>query len=167
MKICLIGSGNVGTHLGKALVLSGHEIVQIFSRSSAHAETLVKQLTDLLGPLPQHPHVITDIQDLEKQSVLYIICVSDRAISSVIAQLPTDLSGIVVHTSGSTSMDVFAELPNSQPSLTYGIFYPLLTYTKGKEIDSNVIPLPFEAQHEELYPVFEPLPNPLRQNVFP
>lgn len=167
MKICLIGSGNVGTHLGKALVLSGHEIVQVFSRSSAHAETLVKQLTDLLGPLPQHPHVITDIQDLEKQSDLYIICVSDRAISSVIAQLPTDLSGIVVHTSGSTSMDVFAELPNTHPNLKYGVFYPLQTFTKGKEIDFNVIPLALEAQDEEVYQVLETLAKPLSQNVFP
>lgn len=167
MKICLIGSGNVGTHLGSSLVQSGHEIRQIFSRSSAHAESLAKHLSDLEGPIPQHPNIITDLQDLEKQSDLYIICVSDRAIISVIAQLPTDLSGIVVHTSGSTSMDVFAELPNTHPNLKYGVFYPLQTFTKGKEIDFKVIPLALEAQDEEVYQVLETLAKPLSQNVFP
>ena len=44
MKITLIGAGNVATQLGLALKAAGHHIVQVYSRTQAHAESLASQL---------------------------------------------------------------------------------------------------------------------------
>jgi predicted dinucleotide-binding enzyme len=33
MKIVLIGSGNIATHLGKAFSDAGHQIVQVYSKT--------------------------------------------------------------------------------------------------------------------------------------
>lgn len=44
MRIVLIGAGNLATNLGKALLKAGHDIVQVYSRTMASAETLVNTL---------------------------------------------------------------------------------------------------------------------------
>ena len=43
MKIVFIGSGNVATHLATALKASGHEIVQVYSRTSKNAAVLAEK----------------------------------------------------------------------------------------------------------------------------
>jgi glutamyl-tRNA reductase len=45
MKIVIIGSGNLATNLSLALEDAGQDIVQIFSRTEAHA----KELADKVG----------------------------------------------------------------------------------------------------------------------
>lgn len=46
MKIVLIGSGNIATHLGKAFMHTGHQIVQVYSRTLANAQALAKLLNN-------------------------------------------------------------------------------------------------------------------------
>ena len=48
MKIVLLGSGNVATHLAQALVAKGEEMVQVFSQSLRNAISL----TGLVGGEP-------------------------------------------------------------------------------------------------------------------
>ena len=43
-KVTLIGSGKTATALGNALMLAGHEIVQVWNRSKANAEELAEKL---------------------------------------------------------------------------------------------------------------------------
>lgn len=40
MKIVLIGAGNLATHLGKALLEAGHDIMQVYSRTMESASRL-------------------------------------------------------------------------------------------------------------------------------
>ena len=40
MKVGIIGSGNVGTILGRLIKKAGHEIVQVISRNKDNAATL-------------------------------------------------------------------------------------------------------------------------------
>jgi predicted dehydrogenase len=40
MRITLIGSGNVATHLGAAFKNAGHKIVQVYSRNAHNAALL-------------------------------------------------------------------------------------------------------------------------------
>ncbi len=132
MEIVLIGSGNVATHLGKALKGAGHQIKQVYSRELANARSLAL-------PLDADPIAALEAVDLDAD--LYVICVTDRAIGEVIGQLPSTLKGIVVHTSGSTALDVF-----SQTEFAYGVLYPLQTFSKVKSVDFKQIPIAVEGQ---------------------
>lgn len=156
MKIVLIGSGNVATHLGKALMLHGHEIAQVYSRSLGHAQDLCGLLAD------GKPEAIDRLEDLNTGADLYFICVSDRAIAPVLAALPTHLRGIVVHTSGSTPMEVFGAYAGA-----HGVFYPVQTFSKAKEVDFKEIPLALEASDPATFAVLEGLATQLSNRYFP
>ena len=43
-KIVLIGAGNVATHLGMALQKSGHDVMQVYSRTEESARALADKL---------------------------------------------------------------------------------------------------------------------------
>lgn len=43
MEICIIGSGNVATHVSQALVSAGHTISAIFSHHIEHAKHLAEK----------------------------------------------------------------------------------------------------------------------------
>ena len=78
--------------------------------------------------------------EIGKSFDLVIIAVADTAIASVSAQIS---DSFVVHTSGGTDM---AALKNSGRK---GVFYPLQTFTKGKEVDFGKIPICIEAENKE------------------
>ena len=49
MKIVIIGSGNLATQLSLALKDANQEIVQIFSRTEAHAQELAEKIGKQYG----------------------------------------------------------------------------------------------------------------------
>lgn len=133
MNIVLIGAGNVATHLGLALTASGHKIVQVYSRT----EETARQLADKLSAT-----FTTDINSISGDADIYIIAVKDEAIEDIANQI--NVSGkLIVHTSGSISMDV---LKNA--SENYGVLYPLQTFSKNTEINFKTVPICIEANTE-------------------
>lgn len=132
IKISIIGSGNLATQLGLALYNEGYLISQVFSRNKKNAEMLSKKLKS---------KAITDLKKLSKDSSIYIIAVKDDAIESVAKQLKLK-DQIVVHTSGSVSMDVL-----KKTSKNYGVFYPLQTFSKEKQASFKTIPICIEANN--------------------
>ena len=133
-SITLLGAGNVGQHLFKALLKANHDIVQVYNRTPIHTESLQSLL-------PQ-TRVVSEINALSLDSDLYLIAVSDDAIAAVSDALPIN-NGIVVHTSGATSLSVL------QKHLNRGIFYPLQTFTSGHEVDFTQIPFCIDANSEQ------------------
>ena len=124
IKVSIVGSGNVAQHLITAFKeiqksSSKLELVQVYSRK-------IETLTHLLNP----NQITTRIEDLIEVD-LYIIAVSDDAIASVSQQL-TFKNRLVVHTSGSISLDVLNEANRK------GVFYPLQSFTKGTLQISNL-----------------------------
>src|SRR3546814_14467334 len=94
MKTVIIGSGNVATILGKALSKVGFDIMQVWSRNIRHAEELASVLQS---------QSIDDLTQIDSTANLYVIAVSDDSIQRILSQIePYD--GIVVHTSGSTTL---------------------------------------------------------------
>ena len=89
---------------------------------------------------------------------LYVISVSDNAISEVSEQLPFK-NRLVVHTSGTSDISVLHDKNRK------GVFYPLQTFTKGKEIDFAPIPICLEAENESDYQLLEKLGNCISQKV--
>ena len=61
MKIALLGSGNVATHLGKALKDGGNTVIQVWSRNLAHAKELA---TNLDSSFTSNLSELTDTADI-------------------------------------------------------------------------------------------------------
>ncbi len=139
LKIVIIGSGNVAVHLIKAFRNSGKaELVQAFAR---HPEKLT-------GLLPADRIAVS--YDEITEADVYIISVSDDAIEAVSAQLPFS-GGLVVHTSGSVDINQL----NSKNRR--GVFYPLQTFSKNKEVDFTQIPICLESEQQADYIILEEL----------
>lgn len=135
LRIVQIGSGNVATHLSKALKDAGHHIVQVVGRSLENAQALGTQLgTAFTNSLAQ----------LDSEADLYIISVADGDIPNVASLLPK-LSGVVVHTSGSTPMET---LKNTSDRC--GVFYPLQTFSKLRDISLKGVPFCIEATDRDV-----------------
>ena len=89
MRITLIGSGNVATHLGAALKNAGHQIVQVYSRHAQNAALLAYHIK---------AEPTNDLQQISADTDLFIISVSDDAIDELAAVLAVHGKPIV-HTS--------------------------------------------------------------------
>lgn len=133
----IIGSGNVAQHLIHALEKSsGVQLSQVFARQKESISHLVEASKIINDPA----------QFLEAD--IYIIAVSDSAITEVSSSLPFE-NRLVVHTSGSVTLE---EL---NPKNHRGVFYPLQTFTKNKEVDFSAIPICLESEFDDDYIVLE------------
>lgn len=130
MTVNIIGAGNVAYHLYRALSLSPKvKVLQVTARD-------YKQLEDFVTP----KLINTDFSKI-KDCDVHIICVSDSAIAEI-ANFLCGLKGLVVHTSGATSINVLHQLSR------YGVFYPLQTFSKHRNISFREIPICIEAKHK-------------------
>ena len=89
MRITLIGSGNVATHLGAALKNAGHRIVQVYSRNLQHAALLAYHIGASA----------TDGVDDLLETDIFIIAIKDDAIAGIVKEL-IEYKTLIVHTSG-------------------------------------------------------------------
>lgn len=144
IKVILLGSGNVATHLFQAFSKATEvEVLQVFSRTFSKDFPESIQTSDF-----------TQILDAD----IYIICVSDNAIASVSNQLQFE-NRLVVHTSGSTDFDVL-NTKNKR-----GVFYPLQTFSKNKAVDFKEIPICLETENAEDFEVLEKLASSISNSV--
>ena len=123
-KIAIIGAGNVSYTLCKLLKNKGIGPHCVLAKNPEKAEKVHEDLN--VAAVSSYEQVL--------ESDLAIIAVKDDAISEVASHL-VDYKGLVVHTSGTKS----AELLNK--TMRYGVFYPLQTMSKEREISFDEIPL--------------------------
>ncbi|WP_395046148.1 Rossmann-like and DUF2520 domain-containing protein [Flavobacterium sp.] len=148
IRVVIIGSGNVAQHLIKAFAKNNIvEIVQAFSRNK---ENLTNHIYS--------SKITTDLNGLIDAD-LYIISVSDNAIAEVSHQLNLE-NKLVVHTSGSIAM---TDLNDKNRK---GVFYPLQTFSKSKEVNFNEIPICLETENNEDYKLLETVAKSISDKVF-
>lgn len=151
MDIVLLGSGNVATHLAKALKAKGENVEQVYSPNLINASLLA----DAIEAQP-----IGDLSEVNQNADLYIISVKDDAIESVALALK-DVKGLVVHTSGTTDIKVIsAHVKNA------GVFYPLQTFSKGKAVSFDHLPICIEVENEDQLEVLRSLAAKLSNQVY-
>lgn len=150
MRIVLIGSGNVGTHLGVALKARGYSIIQVHSARFEHSQELAKQL---------EAQAVKELSNIAPDADIYVICVKDDSISSVLTQLKIH-SGLVLHTSGATDIAVFKDKFSA-----FGVLYPLQTFSREVAVDFSNIPLLIEANNSHSLKTITTLANSLSSNV--
>lgn len=125
-RIVVIGGGNVAASLVPAL---GDRVVQVYSRTLAHAEELA-------------PGRATDSLDsVTADADVYIITLVDDAVAPTAQRLARLNPGALwVHTSGSVPIEALEPLGPRR-----GVVYPLQTFSRGRRRDFADIPIFIEG----------------------
>lgn len=128
-KISIVGNGNVGSHLIQAFDDNGIEITHVFSTSATIED---------FSSLKSDVQIVHSVSELPANQ-LVLLCVPDDKIQSLVAQL--DKSTPVAYTSGSVDLASFDRK-------NVGVFYPLQTFTKGKNLNIFEVPFFIESKDE-------------------
>lgn len=133
-SVTLIGAGNIAWHLGHALFEKGIRIDKIINRNPESGSKLATEL----GTLYTAEFIATN-----EASDFTILAISDSCLKDIINEIDPSQT-ILVHTSGSVSIDAFQGKAEK-----YGVFYPVQTFTKYHKIDFTNIPVCIEASDPE------------------
>ncbi len=148
IRLVILGNGNVAKHLYTAFSTKEHiQIVQCYNRKGLSFD---KEQNKGL--------VTTNLDDL-KDADVYIMAISDDAISEVSKKLPFS-DRLVVHTSGSTPMLEIDDKNNR------GVFYPLQTFSKDKDVDFKEVPFCIEAENNNHLSLLKNLASILSEKVY-
>ena len=152
MKVTLIGAGNLATQLGKSLKKAGVIISQVYSRTEDSARTLGELL---------EAEWLTDIKALRDEADIYIFSVKDSVLCELISEVCKSRGDkLFLHTAGSMPMSCF-----EGKALHDGVFYPMQTFSKTKDVDFERIPVFIESNSVETEDVIRSLANKLTQRV--
>jgi predicted short-subunit dehydrogenase-like oxidoreductase (DUF2520 family) len=151
MRITLIGSGNVATHMAAALKNAGHSIVQVYSREMQNAALLAYHVK---------AEAVDDLQNINPDTDLFIIAVKDDAIGPVAEKLAV-YKKLMVHTSGAVDLYTLLAFDDS-----VGVFYPLQTFSKTREVDFRNVPLCIEGSIDDITKQLQQLAQTISNKVY-
>ena len=136
-SIVIVGAGNLATNLAKALYRKGFRIVQIYSRTKESAQALAQVV---------EADYTTDVAGIAPDAKLYSVALTDTALMELLSELVAGKSGqaLWVHTAGSVPMHIW-----EGHVAHYGVFYPLQSFSKQREVDFQAIPIFVESALEE------------------
>lgn len=154
LKIVLVGAGNLATNLGKALKRAGYDLLQVYSHTEASARALAGVLDT---------ECTTSLSRLNKDADLYMVSLKDSVLPGRIPEITAGCEhALFVHTSGSIPMEIWKD-----NAIRYGVFYPLQTFSKQREISFEKVPLLLEAVDQTCYSQLESVAIKLSGSVFP
>ena len=134
LRVVLLGAGRVASQLAPALHRAGHQVLSIWSRTANSADALAATVpgAQVVRSLHLTAHAPADV---------YLLAVPDAAIPEILAQAQFPAGALVAHTSGTVPLSVFKPYPN----LRGGVFYPLQTFSPGRTVDWQAVPLCVEG----------------------
>jgi len=125
LTINLVGAGNVAWHLSNAFSNSDYTIKQVYSRTLNKAQ----RLANTFGF-----EAVNKLTDFDESNVI-ILAVDDNQIETVSNELPNRFDAVIIHTSGSVSIDALQAHKNA------AVFWMIQSLTSGKKIDYSQIPI--------------------------
>lgn len=132
--IGFIGAGNVCWHLVKIFSEKGYEC-QIYSRNPEKTKKLFSDIDT--------PFSILSIDDKAlKTCNLVFITAGDSQIESIAKQQLSGYTGVVVHSSGATSINVLSQFAK------HAVVYPFQTFNMGMPLTTTEFPVFIEANSE-------------------
>jgi len=150
-NVVIIGAGNLATQLALTFQKNGILVKQIFSRTAESARELAGKL---------NCDFTSDLSKLQAEADLYLIAVKDSAIREVLENISLDENRLIVHTAGSVPMNILDGFTRN-----YGVFYPLQTFSKNREVDFSIIPICIEANHPSNLMKLQELADKLSRSV--
>lgn len=158
MKVSIIGAGNLAWHLAGALEQADMDVIEVYARSRKNAKALANTLyqTDATNSL--------DFSESEAE--VFILAVSDDAIETVAQELILPEKCLLVHTSGSMPMNVLNVALSNNPECYLGVFYPLMTFTKGRAVNFAKIPICVEGSQKSAVNILSKLAASISREVY-
>ena len=151
--IVFIGAGNLATNLAKALYHKGFRIVQVYSRTMESARTLAEKV---------EAEYTTDLQEVSKDAKLYIVSLKDAALVDLLPQITEGKqNSLLVHTAGSIPMSIWEGYAER-----YGVFYPMQTFSKQREVNFQEVPFFVEAKRPEDVELLKAVAATLSEKVY-
>lgn len=132
--ITVIGAGNVGWHITKAFYDAGCTVNEVYSRNLGTAAQVARSIPGCKS--------VDTLNFSQSVSSFFVLCVPDDSLPEVICQLQVPDEAVVVHTSGSTTIDLLGRFRH------FGVLYPLQTFSRNRSVDFSIIPLLTEASDE-------------------
>ncbi|GAA4319057.1 DUF2520 domain-containing protein [Mucilaginibacter gynuensis] len=151
MRITIIGSGNVATHLAAAFKNAGHRIVQVYSRTMQNAALLAYHVG---------AEAIDELTHINTETDIFVISVKDDAIGGI-AEVLAGYNKLIVHTSGASSLAFIKAFTDNA-----GVFYPLQTFSKTRELDFRNVPLCLEGADDEIVNTLQELARTVSNKVY-
>ncbi|HPF50607.1 MAG TPA: DUF2520 domain-containing protein, partial [Draconibacterium sp.] len=127
---CFIGAGNLATNLAKELHDKVGRVVQVYSRTENAANELARQLSTSFT---------TNTEQITSAADIYFVALKDSAVPEVLSKIQLN-NQLLVHCSGSLPLSAL-----SAYSENAGVFYPLQTFSKKREVDFRKIPVFIES----------------------
>lgn len=134
LSFCFIGAGNLATQLAKALQIEGNFISQVYSRTEKSA----RELGEILSA-----KYVTEVNSIDRSVDVYFVALKDSALEEVLSQMDFG-DKLVVHCSGSLPLSIL-----DKHSKNTGVFYPLQTFSKTRNVEFRTIPVFVEANTPE------------------
>ncbi|RSK47279.1 Rossmann-like and DUF2520 domain-containing protein [Hymenobacter rigui] len=152
VRVLLLGAGKVATHLLPALVQAEYHIAGVWSRNGSSAAAVV-------AAVPDTP-VLTDLMALPPADI-YLLALPDAVVPEVLAAARFPAGALVVHTAGALPLSVF----DAYPAIRGGVFYPLQTFSPGRQINWPTVPLCLEAADAAGLAMLQQVAHSLSQDV--
>ena len=148
ISVVILGAGNVATHLFHAFYKAENIVVNQWFNRHLKSIDFYKNMVD----------VTNDLSSLKPADV-YIIAVSDDAISKLSAHLPFE-NQLVVHTSGSIG------LHDLDKKNRRGVFYPLQTFSKEATVNFKDVPICIETAEKNDFKILRRLAEGIESKNF-
>jgi predicted short-subunit dehydrogenase-like oxidoreductase (DUF2520 family) len=132
-SISFAGAGRVAEALCKELFSEGFKIDIVVSENEATG----KPLADSCKAVWSHNLSFPD------STKVIIVAVPDHRLKSVLESVTCNQDTLIAHTAGSYGLDIFPE-----KILKRGVFYPLQTFSRGRNI--NFFDLPFLLESSDV-----------------
>ena len=149
-SVSIIGAGNVGSRLAIAFHQANIKVDQICSKTLRHGKQLSRQVN---ADFTQH------IADLKAGSDVYFLCIPDQHFAKFRDAWELQDS-LIVHTSGTTPIEILDGISSS-----YGVFYPLQTFSREHKLSFSNIPVCLEANRPEALELLKILARKITANV--
>ncbi|MFM7015372.1 MAG: Rossmann-like and DUF2520 domain-containing protein [Bacteroidota bacterium] len=134
MKISIVGSGNLASHLIPRLQKQGIKIQQLFSRNTITGKALAKK---------NKLEFISDFSQFNLNVDIVLLCVSDSSIKELVKHFK-NFKGILAHTSGTASINDLKQHKGDN-----GVLYPLQTFSSNVKVEWKEIPVFVEGNSED------------------
>lgn len=149
-RISFAGAGRVGSAICKELFKKGFVIDLVISESGTSSRKLAESCNAAWSDTPDFPET----------SDLILIAVPDHNIKNLLKTLRCSSSSIVAHTAGSVGLEVFPER-----IIRKAVFYPLQTFTLGRDVDFSNIPLLLESSDKDTLLTLETVAKSITSRV--
>jgi predicted short-subunit dehydrogenase-like oxidoreductase (DUF2520 family) len=133
-NLSFAGAGRVAGALCMKMHKSGCRIIQIVSNTGSEGKQLA---------INCNAEWTSDLS-FSAETDIIIVAVPDHRLGEVLSTIECAENSIVAHTAGSYGLELFPSRLKRK-----GVFYPLQTFSKGRETDFNQLPFLIEASDKK------------------